>query len=59
MTPYFENFSDFIQMGGHGFYVWLCYALVFGSVLFGIFYSKAERKRTIKRLANNQARKKR
>ncbi|MGB0496092.1 MAG: heme exporter protein CcmD [Kangiellaceae bacterium] len=25
---YFESFDAFIEMGGHGFYVWLCYALV-------------------------------
>lgn len=57
MTPHFESFSEFIQMGGHGFYVWLCYALVFGSVLFGLWYAKSERTRTLKRLARNQARK--
>ena len=25
---YFETFEAFIEMGGHGFYIWLCYALV-------------------------------
>lgn len=57
MTPYFESFSAFIKMGGHGFYVWLCYAIVLFAVLFGVYYAKAERKRIIKRLAINQARK--
>ena len=23
----FESFADFINMGGHGVYVWLCYGL--------------------------------
>ena len=23
----FENFADFLDMGGHGLYVWLCYGL--------------------------------
>lgn len=23
----FESFADFINMGGHGLYVWLCYGL--------------------------------
>ncbi len=23
----FESFADFLDMGGHGLYVWLCYAL--------------------------------
>lgn len=24
---FFDSFSDFIQMGKHGFYVWLCYGI--------------------------------
>lgn len=23
----FESFADFLEMGGHGLYVWLCYGL--------------------------------
>jgi len=23
----FESFADFLNMGGHGLYVWLCYGL--------------------------------
>lgn len=23
----FESFADFLDMGGHGLYVWLCYGL--------------------------------
>jgi len=23
----FETFAEFLDMGGHGLYVWLCYAL--------------------------------
>lgn len=56
MTPYFDSFSAFLAMDGHGFYVWTCYALVFGSVLFGVIYTRLERKKTLKRLAINQAR---
>ena len=26
----FENFADFIDMGGHGLYVWLSYAIALG-----------------------------
>ncbi|MDO4251317.1 MAG: heme exporter protein CcmD [Moraxella sp.] len=57
MTPYFDSVSALVEMGGHGFYVWLCYALVFGAIVLGVYYAKAERKRTLKRLAINQARK--
>jgi len=24
---YFDSFADFIAMGGHGLYVWLCYGI--------------------------------
>lgn len=24
----FDSFQSFIEMGGHGFYVWLCYGFV-------------------------------
>ncbi|MGX5202373.1 heme exporter protein CcmD [Aliikangiella sp. IMCC44632] len=26
---YFDSFSDFIAMGGHGVYIWACYLIVF------------------------------
>jgi heme exporter protein D len=29
MNIYFESVSDFFAMGGHGFYVWTCYLVVF------------------------------
>ncbi|MFT6732207.1 MAG: heme exporter protein D [Polaribacter sp.] len=59
---YFETFEAFIEMGGHGFYVWLCYALV-SSSLIGYFFisaksttkAKQELKRFYRRLdAQNQ-----
>lgn len=53
MTPYFDSISDFMHMGGHGFYVWLCFFLVIGSVLVGVGYIKSERKRAIKQLKIN------
>lgn len=28
----FENFADFIDMGGHGLYVWLSYAIALGVI---------------------------
>lgn len=56
MTPYFKDFASFLAMGGHGFYVWLCWAIVVGSVVLGIVLIRAERARTLKHLANNHAR---
>lgn len=57
MTPQFENIESFLAMGGHGFYVWACYGLVAFAVIFGVGYVKSERKRAIKQLNTNYARK--
>ena len=35
---YFESISDFIAMGGHGFYVWLAYG-VSAAVIVGYLVS--------------------
>ncbi len=51
MTPYFNNLSDFIAMGGHGSFVWLCYAIVFISIFGLIFHAKRERQATLAKLA--------
>lgn len=32
----FDSFSDFIAMGGHGFYVWLSYAIALLIVVINI-----------------------
>jgi len=36
---YFQSFQEFVEMGGHGFYVWLCYGIVLFSMLSYFFYS--------------------
>ncbi len=62
---YFETFEAFIEMGGHGFYIWLCYALVSISLIGYYFISakstiktKQELKRFYARLdAQNQVNK--
>lgn len=33
---YFDSFSDFVAMGGHGLYVWLCYAIAITIISFNI-----------------------
>jgi len=38
---YFNSFEEFIHMGGHGFYVWLCYALVSFALVGYFLYSKS------------------
>ena len=45
---YFETFGDFIAMGGHGFYVWLCYGIVLVGLAFQFVYNrKAEQRAKI------------
>lgn len=57
MKLYFESFSDFIAMGGHGFYVWLCYAIV-AVALVGQYViakrSESQAKQTLKRFYARQ-----
>jgi len=38
---YFESFQEFIHMGGHGFYIWLCYAVVSIALIGYFIYSKS------------------
>jgi len=42
---YFNNISEFIEMGGHGFYIWLSYAIVLSLMVFYYIYSKRLAKR--------------
>ncbi len=56
MTPYFQDIPSFLAMGGHGFYVWLCYGVVALAVVFGVGYVRYERKRITKKILTNHAR---
>jgi len=37
---YFNSIGEFIEMGGHGFYIWLSYAIVLGLMAFYYIFSK-------------------
>lgn len=50
MKPYFTNVSDFVQMGGHGAFVWACYGITFVAIAVLIWHAISERKSTIVRL---------
>ncbi len=39
---YFQSFKEFIDMGGHGFYVWLSYAVVLLALIAYFVYSKKQ-----------------
>ncbi|MEX1032531.1 MAG: heme exporter protein CcmD [Cellvibrionaceae bacterium] len=34
MNFQFESLQDFLHMSGHGFYVWMCFLLTFGLMLY-------------------------
>lgn len=56
MQPYFDDWASFVAMGGHGFYVWLCWGLVAMACFVGIGYANAERRRVIKQIKQHQRR---
>lgn len=44
----FDSLQAFMDMGGHGPYVWACYGLTFAAVLFLIVEPRIQKKRFIK-----------
>ncbi|WP_323841897.1 MULTISPECIES: heme exporter protein CcmD [unclassified Moraxella] len=57
MTPYFPTFGEFIDMQGHGVFVWVCYAITFVALFALIMYAASERKSTIARLQHQKSNK--
>ena len=53
---YFQTFSDFLHMGGHGWYVWLCWGFVIASIVIGVLYVRLERQKLLKKFAQNARR---
>lgn len=52
----FETFSDFIAMGGHGLYVWLCYGAGLIVLAGNLLGAKQARSRLLKDLMQKQRR---
>lgn len=54
----FESFAEFLDMGGHGLYVWLCYGLgllvVLWNLLLPIQQSKAVQRELRRRLRREE-----
>ena len=44
---YFDNFSEFIEMGGHGLYVWLAYAAAVIILVWNLWVMRLERAQKI------------
>jgi heme exporter protein D len=47
---YFDSFNDFIEMGGHSFYVWLSYAIVLSCLIVYFIHSYQLTDKTKKQL---------
>ncbi len=41
----FDSWSEFVAMGGHGFYVWLSYSLSLAVVLMNVLSTRNSRRR--------------
>ncbi|WDE05809.1 heme exporter protein CcmD [Thalassomonas viridans] len=52
----FDSFSDFLHMGGYGFYVWLSYGVGFVLLLLLFLISKAQHNSVKKQIAKRQQR---
>jgi heme exporter protein D len=44
---FFESFADFLAMGKHGFYVWLCYGITTLVIVANILAPMRQRKKLI------------
>jgi heme exporter protein D len=52
----FDSFSDFLAMGGYGFYVWLSFGISAALILVLIFSSILSHKQVLKNIASQQLR---
>lgn len=55
---YFDSFTDFLAMGKHGFYVWLCYGITALVIVANIIAPMRQRKKLIEQQARLQRREK-
>lgn len=53
----FNNLHDFLQMGKHGLYVWMSYALTALVILFNVAVYKLKQKHIVQTLRDEQVRK--
>ncbi|WP_281561043.1 heme exporter protein CcmD [Thalassomonas sp. RHCl1] len=52
----FDSFSDFLHMGGYGFYVWLSYGVGFVLLLLLVLISKTQHNSVKQQIAKRQQR---
>lgn len=53
---HFQSFNDFLQMNGHGGFVWASWGITVFCVLGLIWYSRNQRKQTYQSINQQQAR---
>lgn len=46
----FESFADFLNMGGHGLFVWLCYGLGLLIIVMNLLLPMQQSKQVIREL---------
>ncbi len=51
MSFYFDSLGEFLRMGGHGPYVWTCYVITWGTLLYLLLSPGIRRKRWLRRQA--------
>ncbi|WP_028304798.1 heme exporter protein CcmD [Oceanospirillum maris] len=53
---YFDSFSEFLNMGGHGLYVWLAYGLSAVLIVINVVLPVMHKRQLIKEQARKQRR---
>ena len=53
---HFDSLTSFIEMGGHGFYVWLCYGIAAGIILINFLSPAIKRKQILKDIERHMRR---
>ncbi|WP_228729924.1 heme exporter protein CcmD [Shewanella avicenniae] len=51
MQAQFQSVSDFFNMGGYGFYVWLSYGVAYGALAILIGFTMTRKGRVLKEIA--------
>jgi heme exporter protein D len=55
----FDSVSDFFNMGGYAFYVWLSYGITLGSIVILVLLSARRQQTVLKEIAKQASREKR
>jgi heme exporter protein D len=55
----FDSVSDFFNMGGYAFYVWLSYGITLGSIVILVLLSARRKQTVLKEIAKQASREKR